>query len=40
MCGECIKCCPEDKALTLTCAGVKLYASSRKDIMSGYTREK
>ena len=40
MCGECIRCCPEDKALTLTCASVKLYTSSRKDIMSGYRPEK
>ena len=40
MCGECVRCCPEDKALTITCAGVKLYTSSRKDIMSGYTPEK
>jgi ferredoxin len=40
MCGECVKCCPEDKALSLTCAGINLYTSSRKDIMSGYTPKK
>lgn len=36
MCGECIRCCLEDKALSMTCAGIKLYTSSRKTIMSGY----
>ena len=36
MCGECIKWCPEDNALSLTCGRFKLYASSRKNVMSGY----
>jgi polyferredoxin len=40
LCGECVRCCPEDKALTMTCAGVKLYTSSRKDILSGYAHKK
>ncbi len=40
MCGECIKYCPEDNALSLTCAGKKLYTASRKKVMSGYASKK
>jgi polyferredoxin len=36
MCGECVRCCPEDNALSLTFAGAKIYTSSRIKIMSGY----
>ena len=35
MCGECVRCCPEDNALSLTFAGAKIYSSSRKKLMSG-----
>ena len=40
LCGECVRCCPEDKTLSLTCAGMTLYTSSRRDILSGYTPKK
>lgn len=40
MCGECVRFCPEDKALSVTFAGKSLYKSSRKKIMSGYEPEK
>ena len=36
MCGECIKKCPEDKALCMTFAGMKIYEASRSKVMSGY----
>ena len=30
-CGECIKKCPEDKALSISIGNIKIYTSSRKD---------
>lgn len=36
MCGECVRCCPEDNALSLTFAGARIYTASRKNVMSGY----
>ena len=40
MCGECVRCCPENNALSVTFAGAKLYTSSRKQIMSEYEPKK
>jgi polyferredoxin len=39
LCGECVRCCPEDNALSVTFAGRKLYTASRKQIMSGYEQK-
>lgn len=36
MCGECVRCCPEDKALSLTFAGRPLYTSRRSRVTRGY----
>ena len=36
MCGECVRKCPEDNALSMTFAGLRLYTASRKRVMSGY----
>ena len=36
MCGECIRSCPEDNALSMTFAGKKLYCASRKQVMNAY----
>jgi polyferredoxin len=30
-CSECVKVCPEDKAISITCLGKKVYESSRED---------
>ena len=38
-CGECVRNCPEDKALTITLAGVKLYGSSREKFMKRFERK-
>ena len=39
MCGECVRCCPEDHALAVTFAGMKLYEASRSFVMSGYEKK-
>ena len=39
MCGECIRRCPEDNALSMTFAGKKIYTASRKQIMAGFEKE-
>ena len=39
MCGECVRRCPEDNALSVTFAGLKLYTASRKQVMSGYEKQ-
>ena len=38
MCGECVRCCPEDKALSLTVLGKPLYVSKRDRVVRGYRR--
>lgn len=38
-CGECVRNCPEDNALTITLAGVKLYGSSREKFMKRFDRK-
>lgn len=38
MCGECVRCCPEDKALSLTFAGKSIYTSKRSRVVQGYRR--
>ena len=38
MCGECVRCCPEDGALALTFAGKRLYTSKRARVVRGYQR--
>lgn len=38
MCGECIRNCPENKALKMTLAGIPLYTSSREKFMKRYGR--
>jgi len=40
MCGECIRKCPEDNALSMTFFGKKLYSASRKQILSGFENSK
>ena len=35
-CGECIRCCPEDVALFMTLAGVRVYQASRMKFMRYY----
>lgn len=37
MCGECIHKCPENNALSMTCAGKQFFKSSRKTFMSRYS---
>ncbi|MDO4797131.1 MAG: 4Fe-4S binding protein [Coriobacteriales bacterium] len=39
MCGECVRCCPEDEALSLTFAGKPLYVSKRSRVVEGYRRQ-
>ena len=39
MCGECIRKCPEDNALSMTFCGMKLYTASRKQVMAGFAAE-
>lgn len=36
MCGECVKKCPEDRALSMTFVGHGFYTASRKQVLSGY----
>lgn len=36
LCGECIRRCPEDKALRLTVAGIPVYSASRERFMQDY----
>ncbi len=36
MCGECVRCCPENSALSITFCGMKIYTSSRKKLMRHY----
>ena len=38
MCGECIRKCPEDNALSMTFAGKQIYTASRAQVMSSYQR--
>ena len=38
MCGECIRRCPEDQALSMTFAGKPIYSASRMQVLSGYER--
>lgn len=40
MCGECVRKCPEDRALSVTCLGKPLYISSREKVMFNYRKEK
>lgn len=40
MCGECVRCCPEDRALSLTFAGRSLYTSSRSRVVKGFGRDR
>ena len=39
MCGECVRNCPEDNALSMTFAGKRLFTSSRMQFMSVYKRK-
>ena len=39
MCGECIRKCPEDNALSMTFAGIKIYKASREQFMAGFEKE-
>ncbi len=39
LCGECVRCCPEDNALAVTFFGKKLYRASRRKMMSGYAKK-
>lgn len=39
MCGECVRCCPEDKALSLAFAGRPFYVSKRSRVVEGYRRQ-
>ena len=36
MCGECVRCCPEDKALSLTFLGKGLYVSKRSRVVKEF----
>lgn len=36
MCGECVRKCPEDKALSVTCLGKSVYTSSRDKVVRNY----
>lgn len=38
MCGECIHKCPEDHALRMTFCGKTIYQSSRKNVMSNFSK--
>ena len=38
MCGECVRCCPEDRALSLTLLGRDIYVSKRLRVVQGYGR--
>ena len=38
MCGECVRCCPEDRALSLTFLGKGVYVSKRSRVVRGYGR--
>ena len=40
LCGECIRNCPEDKALKLTLAGLPLYTSSREKFMKRFQKKR
>lgn len=37
MCGECVRRCPENKALSITFAGRKVYTADRMKFMKQYT---
>lgn len=37
-CGECVRNCPEDKALSITFFGLPIYTSSRKRLMKRYNK--
>ena len=39
MCGECIRHCPEDGALSMTMCGKKIYTAKREDFMKPYARK-
>ena len=36
LCGECVRRCPENNALSVTFAGLPIYKASRQQVMSGY----
>jgi ferredoxin len=38
MCGACVQCCPEDRALSLTFFGKGLYVSKRSRVVGAYGR--
>lgn len=38
MCGECVRCCPEDGALSLAFAGKDIYTSRRSRVVQGYAK--
>ena len=40
MCGECIRCCPEDNALYMTFVGKKLYTAKRSRVTKAYRNKK
>ena len=39
MCGECVRRCPEDHALSLSFAGKDYYTASRRQVLSGYRKD-
>lgn len=39
MCGECVRRCPENNALSITFCGKKIYTSSRKKLISQYRKK-
>ncbi|MBR0411188.1 MAG: 4Fe-4S binding protein [Eubacterium sp.] len=40
MCGECVRKCPEDRALCVTCFGKPVYTASREKVVANYKKEK
>lgn len=40
MCGECVRCCPEDQVLSITFCGKRIYTSSRRKLLGHYTERK
>ena len=36
MCGECVRCCPENNALAITFCGKKIYTADRMKFMKQY----
>ena len=39
MCGECVRKCPEDRALSVTCLGKSIYTASRDKVVGNYAKE-